>query len=96
MGTTLTHTTPSPSLSLPPSYPLPHPLSPLLSPPLSRPLQEQGVEAPPAPDPEGPVLGLLAQCEEKLRLLHEELQGMEPSTLLKEMEEDEVRLYGPL
>ncbi|CAL8388639.1 unnamed protein product [Arctogadus glacialis] len=59
---------------------------------------EQGVEAPPAPDPEGPVLGLLAQCEEKLRLLHEELQGTEPSTLLKEMEEDEfyTRIEGKL
>lgn len=37
------------------------------------------------------VVDLLAQCELKLQLLQDELHGKDLSTLMKEMEEEEVR-----
>ncbi|CAL8238761.1 unnamed protein product [Lota lota] len=59
---------------------------------------ERGDEAQPSPDSEELVLELLAQCEQKLQLLHDELQGKDPSALMKEMEEDEfyTRIEGKL
>ncbi|KAK0155160.1 hypothetical protein N1851_002530 [Merluccius polli] len=43
-----------------------------------------------SPDSEDFVVQLLAQCEQKLKLLHDELQGKDLSVLIKEMEEDEA------
>lgn len=44
-----------------------------------------------SPDSDEFVLVLLSQCEKKLQLLHEELQGNDLAAILKEMEEEEVR-----
>ncbi|KAG7277275.1 hypothetical protein CRUP_036944, partial [Coryphaenoides rupestris] len=53
---------------------------------------EPGAEEapPPAPDSEDSVVELLAKFEQKLQLLHNELQGQDLSVLTKEMEEDEA------
>ncbi|XP_026159480.1 coiled-coil domain-containing protein 151 [Mastacembelus armatus] len=51
-----------------------------------------------SPDSDEFVLELVTQCELKLQLLHEELQGKDLAALIKEMEEEEffVRIEGKL
>ncbi|XP_075946756.1 coiled-coil domain-containing protein 151 isoform X3 [Anarhichas minor] len=51
-----------------------------------------------SPDSGEFVLELMTQCELKLQLLHEQLQGKDLAAILKEMEEDEfyVRIEGKL
>ncbi|KAJ4922086.1 hypothetical protein JOQ06_027911 [Pogonophryne albipinna] len=51
-----------------------------------------------SPDSDEFVLVLMTQCELKLKLLHEELQGKDVSAIMKEMEEEEfyVRIEGKL
>ncbi|XP_037621569.1 coiled-coil domain-containing protein 151 isoform X1 [Sebastes umbrosus] len=50
------------------------------------------------PDSDEIVVELLTQCELKLQLLHEELQGKDVAAIMKEMEEEEfyVRIEGKL
>lgn len=43
------------------------------------------------PDSDEHTLQLLSEAEQKLMLLKEELQGKDLTTILKEMEEEEVR-----
>lgn len=43
-----------------------------------------------SPDSDEFVVELLTQCELKLQLLHEELQGKDLAAIMKEMEEEEV------
>ncbi|KAI3352822.1 hypothetical protein L3Q82_019396 [Scortum barcoo] len=51
-----------------------------------------------SPDSDEFVVELLTQCELKLQLLHEELQGKDLAAIMKEMEEEEfyVRIEGKL
>lgn len=44
-----------------------------------------------SPDSDQYVVELMTQCEMKLQILHEELQGKDQAAVLKEMEEEEVR-----
>lgn len=44
-----------------------------------------------SPDSDEFVVELMTQCELKLQLLREELQGKELAAVMKEMEEEEVR-----
>ncbi|KAK0130734.1 Coiled-coil domain-containing protein 151 [Merluccius polli] len=59
---------------------------------------ERGAEAQLSPDSEDFVVQLLAQCEQKLTLLHDELQGKDLAALAKEMEEEEfyTKIEGKL
>lgn len=43
-----------------------------------------------SPDSDEFVLELMTQCELKLQLLHEELQGKDLAAIMKMMEEEEV------
>lgn len=43
-----------------------------------------------SPDSDEFVLVLMNQCEQKLQLLHRELQGQDLAAIMKEMEEEEV------
>ncbi|XP_041642082.1 coiled-coil domain-containing protein 151 isoform X2 [Cheilinus undulatus] len=58
--------------------------------------EEAGVEA--SQDSDDSVVELMSQCELKLQLLHEELQGKDRAAIMKEMEEEEfcTRIEGKL
>lgn len=43
-----------------------------------------------SPDSDEFVVELMTQCELKLQILHEELQGKDLAAIMKEMEEEEV------
>lgn len=46
-------------------------------------------------DSEEYVVELLLQCEQKLQLLQEELEGRDLGAILKELDDEEVRARGP-
>ena len=53
--------------------------------------QSEDTVAEVSPDSDEFVLELMTQCEMKLQLLQEELQGKDLAAIKKEMEEEEVR-----
>lgn len=53
-------------------------------------LQSEDTVADVSPDSDEFVLELMTQCELKLQLLQEELQGKDLAAIMKEMEEEEV------
>lgn len=58
-------------------------------------LQSEDTVAAVYPDSDEIVVELLTQCELKLQLLHEELQGKDVAAIMKEMEEEEVSPHSP-
>lgn len=54
-------------------------------------LQSEDIVAEVSPDSDDFVVELMKQCEQKLQLLQEELQGKDQAAIMKEMEEEEVR-----
>lgn len=53
-------------------------------------LQSEDTVTEVSPDSDEYVLVLMSQCERKLKLLLEELQGKDLAAIMKEMEEEEV------
>lgn len=54
-------------------------------------LQSEDIVAEVSPDSDEFVVELINQCEKKLQILQEELQGKDQGAIMKEMEEEEVR-----
>lgn len=54
-------------------------------------VQTQDTATEVSPESDEFVLVLMTQCEQKLQLLHGELEGQDLATVMKEMEEEEVK-----